>query len=167
MSNKIKFWLLVDFLWRLVAWAIIPFALLFAKKTDSNNIPYDFMPEVQRYKLPEYLYWMQPADDLLPPCLYEEACLKQYNRYGTWIASWLNLSFRNTGSIMWRFGKPSTNYYNNLSMAEIVTQGVYDHVSSIGRLKLHVGWVIYRDWLSRSTEKGFWAVNRITLRWDK
>lgn len=168
ITPKFIFLFIIEILWRLVAWAIIPFMLRSAKRDTSGIVPYGTHPEIPRYTLPKWCQWAQCQDDVLPPCMYEPSVYIDYLNDGWKTSSWQNLSFRNVGSgIMWKIGRPAKNYMSQMTDDEKWVCGVYENEYKFGPLKLIVGYAVYRDWYSRNTNDGFWAVPRVTLRINK
>lgn len=173
MSTRLKAWLIaitiIRFFLRWVMWFPVIFMLLFAYKVPSVNIPYKVRLDVQRYRLPDWLNWFQTPDDVLPGPLYEPGFNKIYDRWGTWIAAWVNLSFRNVAyGMMWSYGKSVTNYMVHLSPEEQKRQGVYESETIVGPFKLLSGWAVYRIWKDTDTDDiwthTFWAVPRFSIR---
>ena len=174
MSSRLKVLLVtittIQFFLRFVLWLPVIFMLLFAYKVPSINIPYKVRLDVQRYRLPDWLNWFQTPDDVLPGPLYEQGFNNIYNRWGTWVAAWINLSFRNVAyGMLWSYGKPVTNYMVHLSEAEQKRQGVYQTVTYFGPFKILSGWAVYRIWKDTDDENDiwshtFWAVPRFSIR---
>ncbi len=173
MKNKLplKFYplFLLEFLSRFVMWAIVPFALLFARKATKEEVegklPYNHSPEIQRYVLPDWLEWVNTPDDFLPACTYEPTMLKMYHRFGWFITSWWNLSFRNTMMYLtWGMAKPVTGYWYTLSDEEKQEKGLFDNHYHFLGLTLKVGYVSYRNWKNYKNLGMFVSVPRITVR---
>lgn len=184
-SLPLRFWWLFtcEFLFRFLAPFVIPFVLLFARKATKleveGKLPYNFKPEIQRYTLPKWLEDFTTQDDFLVPAIYEKSVMKQYEKYGWWIASYLGLAFRNVGmSLSWSMAKPVSGYWHSLSEQEKDEKGLFDnHYTSkpftinllfkkwhCEGLVLKVGYVTYRDYRCKLTNSGFVAVPRVTLR---
>lgn len=165
---RFYFLFLVEFLSRFVMWAIVPFALLFARKATKEEVegklPYNHSPEIQRYVLPDWLEWVNTPDDFLVP-YYEPTMLKIHNKLGWRVAAWINLSFRNTCmSFSWQMCIPVSNYWALLTEEEKTQKGLFDNHYNFLGLTLKVGYVSYRNWKGTHGGSKFLAVPRITLR---
>lgn len=176
MSKKLLVLLILTtlfrFLGRFVMWLIVPFILLAAYKVPSTNIPYRVRLSVQRYALPKWLSWTMTPDDMLPGPLYEPGFAKVYNRFGTWVAAWVNLSFRNVlYGMMWKHGKSVTNYLVHLDDSEQKRLGVWQTIYPLGPIKFKLGWNVHRIWKDTDTDDiwthTFWAVPAFSIRWNK
>ena len=118
-----------------------------------------------QYRLPRGFRFLETPDEYLPGDLTLLTVRNIYDSFGEFWASWYWLGLRNTGfGFSWLFGKPATGYLVNLTTEEKALQGVYGHVYYTGKIKILVGYAIYRDWYSVYTDKGYWAVPRISLR---
>lgn len=154
----------MNFIIRLLAPFLVPIALIFAVPVDDNVNPYG-QKIVKRSKLPKWASWLDTPDQTLPGGLYEPAILDIYEGHGDFITSWVWLGFRNTGfGYAWKSGKPATNYFALLTEQQRIEQGLWQKERKIGFLKLLTGWSVYRDWYSVSTNDGFWAIPRFSIR---
>jgi len=157
----------MNFIIRLLAPFLVPFALIFMVPVEDKINPYK-QRVVKRYRLPKWASWLDTPDQTLPGGLYEGAMLSIYRRYGNFITAWVWLGFRNTGfGYAWKTGKPASNYFALLTDKEKIDQGLWQKERKIGFLKLLTGWSIYRDWYSVKTKNGFWAVPRFSIRLAK
>ena len=172
MKNKLplKFYplFLLEFLSRFVMWAIVPFALLFARKATKEEVegklPYNHSPEIQRYKFPTWLDWIDTPDDWFV-CYYEPTMLKIHNKWGWRVAAWINLSFRNVMmSLTWSMAIPVSNYWYAISDQEKQEKGLFDNHYHFLGLTLKVGYVSYRNWKNYKNLGMYLAVPRITVR---
>lgn len=161
-SLKIKLLMLVEFLLMFVAWAIVPFLLLFSEKYNGMNRVYP-NPEIKYprklRRLPSWARWFETPDDItLPGGLYEPTVYKIYQKYGWFISSWLWLGLRNIcHSVMWNQGH------------EVFSFERKEIVKIIGPFKLIYGYKVVQDWYELKTKYrdgkvGLWAVPRITIR---
>lgn len=163
------YWLFFcEIAFRFIAPFVIPIALLFRQKVSveeyAPSLPYQDGIGIQRYKFPKVLDCMELQDDWNFPS-YEPAMLSLYNKFGWWVATYINLAFRNVGSgLMWQLATPVSNYWVLMSDEEKKAKGLFDNHYILGRVVLIVGHVTYRDWRSKLTNKGFIACPRITLR---
>lgn len=112
ITSKDKLLLILKTLWRIPAPFVVPFFLLFARKTDYVTT-HLAQPSVQRYVLPDWLFWASTPDETLPAGLYEPTALKIYKVVGWFLTSWYWLGIRNVGSgIMWKRAIPLGAIYN-------------------------------------------------------
>lgn len=154
---------LITLVLRFFAVPLVFIATLFAKQYDDKILPDGF--DVRRYKLPKWAEPLETPDQSLPGGLYEPSVLKIYKRYGwrTTAVNWLGT--RNVGfGIAWQYGKPATNYMIMLTEQQKKDQGVWGFEKRILGIWVIFGYAIYRDWYSKYTDDGFWAVPRISLR---
>jgi hypothetical protein len=164
------FWLFFcELAFRFIAPFVCLLALPFLKKANMDeikgNIPYGVGTDVQRYVFPDWLDCIDTQDDYFPACIYENSIKKMQSRFGSIFTGWYNISFRNVGSgLMWQLAAPVSDYWVHLSDEEKESKGLFDNDYSLGRVVLKVGYVTYRDWRSKMTNKGFVACPRITLR---
>lgn len=175
MSNvkhelPLRFWWLFfcELAFRFMAPFVIPFMLLFRQKATveeyAPSLPYQNGIDIQRYKFPKVLDCMEVQDDWNFPS-YEPAMLKLYNKWGWWVATYVNLALRNVGSgLMWQLAIPVSDYWVHLSDEEKQSKGLFDNDYSLGRVVLKVGFVTYRNWKGKYGGSKFLAVPRITLR---
>ena len=78
--------------------------ILLARRTTERTTHFN-QPDVQRYKLPKWLFWMETPDENLPGGLYEPTHKKIYDRFGWYIASMYWVLIRNVGGgITWSEG---------------------------------------------------------------
>jgi hypothetical protein len=172
MKNKLPlrfYWLFVcEFLFRFLAWAVVPTAMLFLKKIPieetKDKVPYGIGGDLQRYKFPKWLDCLDMIDDLLWP-EYEPTMSKIRKKFGWQVATWVNLSFRNVGmGIMAEYAVPVSGYWYLISDEEKAEKGLFDNSYILGFLVLKVGYVSYRDWKQKFGNTGYFALPRITLR---
>jgi len=172
MKHKLPakfFWpFFCEFAFRFMAPFVIPFMLLFRQKAAVEeyaiSLPYQNGINIQRYKFPKVLDCMELQDDWNFPS-YEPAILKLYNKFGWWVTTYINLAFRNVGmGLVWQLAIPVSDYWYALSDEEKQSKGLFDNDYNLSRVILKIGYVTYRDWRSKMTNKGFVAVPRITLR---
>ncbi len=162
---KIIFLNIVEFLWQLIAWLVVPFALLFARKIDDSVVHDEPQEAVQRYKLHTFLRWMETPDELLPGGLYEPQVFSVYKKWGWFITAWVWIGTRNTGQgIMWNQGKEVSARMSELSDHEKDAAGIYQKERIFLGLKFISGWKVVHDVYKTKTNGGFWAVPRFTVR---
>ncbi len=173
MKHKLPlhFWWLLfcEVVWRLIAWFIIPFTMLFLKKADmleiQDKIQYGIGTDIQRYIFPKWLECVDTPDDYFPAGMYEPSMAKMQKRFGSMIAGWWNLSTRNTGmSLSWQLSRPVSNYWALLPEEEKVAKGLFDNHYHFLGLTLKVGYVSYRNWKGTHGGSKFLAVPRVTIR---
>lgn len=148
---------------RIIAVPLVFIATLFAKTYDDKILPDGV--NVRRYKLPKWAEPLETPDQSLPGGLYVPAVMKIYKRYGwrTTAVNWLGT--RNVGfGLAWQYGKPASNYMTLLNGKQKKAQGVWEVEKRILGIWVIFGYAIYRDWYSKYTDNGFWAVPRISLR---
>lgn len=69
----LKFWWLLfcEVVWRLIAWIVIPFTMLFLKKANMSEIqdkmPYAIGTDIQRYLFPKWAECVEMIDDVNIP----------------------------------------------------------------------------------------------------
>lgn len=173
--NKLptKFWWLLpcEVMWRLAAWAIVPFCMLFLKKANmdeiKDKIPYKIGTDIQRYLFPKWAECVEMIDDWNIP-FYETSIQKMHKRFGHMFTTWWNLSFRNCGmSLTSQLAVPVSNYWYAISEQEKAEKGLFDNHYRLGNIVLKVGWISYRDWKGKFGDTGFFACPRVTLRIEK
>lgn len=163
------YWLFVcEFLFRFIAWVIVPIAMLFLKKIPieetKDRVPFGVGKDLQRYTFPKWLDCLDMMDDLLWP-EYEPAISSIRRKFGWQVATWLNLSFRNVAmGGMAEFATPVSCYWYLISDQEKVEKGLFDDSYNLGFLVLKVGYVSYKDWKNKFGDTGYFALPRITLR---
>jgi hypothetical protein len=60
--------------------------LPFAYKVPSKDVPYKAHLEVQKYRLPKYLQWVDLLDDYgIGGVMYEPTVYGWYKKYGVWV----------------------------------------------------------------------------------
>jgi hypothetical protein len=109
---------------------------------------------------------METKDELLPGDISIPTCSSLYKKSGWFITSWYWLGIRNTGSILWYFGKPAPTYLAIMTDEQKQEYGITQTVRKIGVIKLIYGWNVYRDWYSVYTDNGFWATPYLSLRFS-
>ena len=175
MKHKLptKFWWLFfcEVVWRLIAWAIIPFTMLFLKKANmeeiKDKIPYKIGTDIQRYVFPKWAECVEMIDDWNWP-EYESSMSKIRKRFGWQVATYVNLAFRNVGmSLTSQLAKPVSNYWYAISDQEKEEKGLFDNHYRLGNIVLKVGWISYRDWKGKFGDTGFFACPRVTIRIEK
>lgn len=175
MKHKLptKFWWLLfcEVVWRLIAWAVIPFTMLFLKKANMEGIkykiPYGIGTDIQRYVFPRWAECVEMTDDWNIP-FYETSIQKMHKRFGHMFTTWWNLSLRNCGmSLTAQLAKPVSNYWYALSDEEKAEKGLFDNHYRFGNVVLKVGWISYRDWKGKYGDTGFFSIPRVTLRYEK
>ena len=173
MKHKLplKFWWLLfcEVVWRLIAWFIIPFTMLFLKKANmseiQDKIPYKIGTDIQRYVFPKWAECVDTPDDYFPACLYESSMSNMQKRFGSMFTGWWNLSTRNTGMCLsWQLAVPVSNYWALLSEEEKISKGLFDNHYHFLGLTLKVGYVSYRNWKLTYGGSKFLAVPRVTIR---
>jgi len=160
---KIALMIILDILWKLIAWFVVIFILPFKHGVEDTNVHND-QPKVTRYKLPAWASWMETKDELLCGDLSIPTVSSLYEKWGSFIASWYWIGVRNTGSILWYVGKEAPNYLACMTPEDMQKYGVYQNIHPFLFLELRVGWNVYRDWYSTFTNNGFWATPYISLR---
>jgi len=117
-------------------------------------------------RLPYWLAWFDTPDQLLPGDLIGEPAVKKwYDDYGWFYCAWRWLSFRNVFfGFNWMFGKPCSGYIKSMSEEQKKADGIFYYEYPFWKLKLIVGYATYFDVHSWCTDKGFWAVPKISLR---
>lgn len=172
MKNKLPlkfYWLfLCEFLFRFMAWAVIPFVLLFARKANmeeiKDKIPYGVGKDIQRYVFPKYLECFEMIDDYNWP-EYETTMSNIRKKWGWAVATYINLAFRNVGmSLTAQLAKECSGYWYTLSDEEKEEKGLFDNHYHFLGLTLKVGYVSYRNWKNYKNLGMYVAVPRITLR---
>lgn len=172
MKNKLPlrfYWLFVcELLFRFIAWAVVPIAMLFLKKIPidetKDKVPHRIGGDLQRYKFPEWLDCLDMLDDLLWP-EYEPTISNIRKKFGWQVATYVNLAFRNVGmGIMAEYAIPVSGYWYLISDEEKAEKGLFDNNYNLGFLVLKVGYVSYKDWKNKFGDTGFFALPRITLR---
>lgn len=153
---------------RLVAWVLVPIALIRAKKiamsTIVDKLPYGHGADIQRYQLPKWAEFLEVPDDYNFPS-YEPAMLKMYRKFGWGITTWWNLSFRNVGSaLMWKYLIPVSGYDYQIDITERTSKGVFKNTSYYGFLKLISGYSSHRNWKQYKSDSIFVAIPSISLR---
>lgn len=144
---------------------IVPFALLFAKKTDAKADHHGQDPLIKRYVLPKFFKWLETPDEMLPGGLYEPTMLNIYNRYGWWVSSWIWLGFRNVcHGLWWPLGKEVPKKLREMSPEEQVDAGIHSTATQFLGLKILTGWKTVNDRYSTKTKGGIWAVPRVSVR---
>lgn len=172
MKHKLplKFWWLLfcEVVWRLIAWLVIPFCMLFLKKANmgeiQDKIPYKIGTDIQRYVFPKWAECVEMIDDYGFPA-YEPSMMKLYKKTGYFFTTWYNLSFRNCAmSLSWQLAIPVSDYWVHLSDEEKDEKGLFDNHYRLGNIVLKVGYVSYRNWKGAHGGSKFLAVPRVTLR---
>ena len=180
-----RFWWLFfcECVWRLIAWFVIPFAMLGLKKANmdaiKDKIQYGEGLDIQRYIFPKWLECVDTTDDYFPAGMYEPSLIKMQKYLGSMITGWWNLSVRNVGmGLSWQLAIPVSGYWYKLSDEEKQEKGLFDNhypfwkfTFKIGKkvfnfrgLVFKVGYVSYRNWKGLNGGTPFLAVPRITLR---
>lgn len=179
MNNKrnklpTKFWWLFfcEVVWRLIAWIVVPFTMLFLKKADmeeiKDKIQYGTGTDIQRYVFPKWAESVDTTDDYFPAGMYEPSMAKMQKRFGSMITGWWNLSFRNLGmSLSWQLAIPVSDYWYKISDEEKAEKGLFDNNYRLGNVVLKVGYVSYRNWKGTHGGSKFVATPRVTLRYKK
>lgn len=80
---------IIGFLFGLTAWFVVPIALCFTKKSDSN--------------LPKFFSWYDTPDEINLIGLYEHQVLWVYNKFGWFMACWYWFGIRNRGHGFYSF----------------------------------------------------------------
>lgn len=167
------FWWLFfcEVVWRLIAWAVIPFTMLFMKKANmseiQDKIPYKIGTDIQRYVFPKWAECVEMIDDYNWP-EYEPTMSNIRKSFGWQIATWVNLSFRNCGmALTAQLAKPVSGYWYLLSDEEKAEKGLFDNHYRLGNVVLKVGYVSYKDWKQKFGNTGYFVCPRVTLRWEK
>jgi len=155
--------ILLDLFYKPFAPILVFFALFTAKKVSDLNI-HNYQINIPRYKLPSFLGWMETKDELLPGDISIQAVSDIYLKWGWFIAGWYWLGLRNTGSILWYFGKEAPNYLACMTPEQESQYGIYQNEHKLGFIKILTGWNVYRDWYSVYTNDGFWATPYLSLR---
>ena len=175
MKHKLplKFWWLLfcEVVWRLIAWIVIPFCMLFLKKANmseiQDKIPYKIGTDIQRYLFPKWAECVEMIDDWNWP-EYEPTMSKIRKKFGWQVATYFNLAFRNVGmSLTAQLAKPVSGYWYLLSDQEKAEKGLFDNHYRLGNVVLKVGWISYRDWKGKFGDTGFFSIPRVTLRYEK
>ena len=169
----LKFWWLFfcEVVWRLIAWAVIPFTMLFLKKADmseiQDKIQYGIGADIQRYIFPKWAECVEAPDEYGFPA-YEPSMMKLYKKTGYFFTTWWNLSTRNVGlSLSWQLAIPVSDYWVHLSDEEKGEKGLFDNHYRFGNVVLKVGYVSYRNWKLSHGGSKFVATPRVTLRIEK
>ena len=160
----LEFWLrwTAKQLWRLVAWAIVPFFILFAKKTEH---PWNHKDGVQYRKLPDCLAWAGTPDMHLPGDLRIEKVWWIYKHLGWFAAAWYWIGYRNVGhGIMWPLGKKVTTPIWFMTDFEKERYGVWKEVKKVGFLYIHIGYKTPIDPYYKGERQVFWALPRVSIR---
>jgi len=155
--------IVLDVLWKIPAPFVIALVLRFKTPVDDTN-PHNDQAHVQRYELPWWCSFMETKDELLPGDLSIPVVKAIYDAHGVNWTSWYWLGLRNTGSITWYLGKEAPNYLAVMTQEQMTEFGIFEKVIPLGPFKLIYGWNVYRDWYSRFTKDGFWAVPYLSLR---
>lgn len=149
---------------RLVAWAIVPFALIKVKPIIGAKVPYDIGAEIPRYKLPDWAAFLEMPDDYNFPA-YEPTMMKIYNRFGWRVATWVNLSFRNVGlGLIWEYGVPVSGYDYQITQEERAITGTFRQVTKCGFIKIIKGYSSFKNWKPEQFSSEFVAVPTISIR---
>ena len=163
------YWLFVcEFLFRFIAWAVVPIAMLFLKKIPigetKDRVPFGIGKDLKRYVFPKWLDCLDMIDDYNWP-EYEPTMSKIRKKFGWQVATWVNLSFRNVGmGLIAEYAVPVSGYWYLISDEEKAEKGLFDNSYNLGFLVLKVGYVSYRDWKQKFGNTGYFALPRITLR---
>ncbi len=173
MKTKHLLWVILQELFFLVAWFVVPVVLFFAKKTKDTAYP-DYDPNIKKYKLPSWGKWIGTPDDiLLPAGLYEPTVVKIYNKLGWWLTSYYWLAFRNIGhGITWHVGKVIPKPVDEMSEEEQREYDVFEEEKIFLIFKIKYGYKSVKDYYGDKTGKpatnwkdvGYVAVPRFTIR---
>ena len=144
----------LQIVWRIVGWIFIPFMFPFAHKVPSTDVPYKAHLEVQKYRLPKYLQWVDLLDDYgIGGVMYEPTVYGWYKKYGVWVAAWLQLSTRNVGHGLYAgLTKPVSNYLVHLSPEQQAKEGVLPSYLNLLFFKISVEYSAYRIWKDSDTD---------------
>ncbi len=168
MNKKTIALLVLESLWTLIAWLVVPvLLLLFARKTDKKTTHYAQDPSIQRYELPKWLKWMETPDELLPGGMYEPTVEKIYKKLGWFLCSWYWIGFRNIGhGITWSCGKEVPRPMTFMSHDELEQYGLFERSKVVLGLRFVWGWKAVADHynLKVKTVGARWAVPRFTIR---
>jgi hypothetical protein len=140
--------------WYLLLTPVTPLAFfLLAKKTSYKTTHFN-QPDIQRYKLPSWLAWMETPDEHLPGGLYEPTHAKVYKYFG-WIgASMYWLLLRNVGSsITWNEAISvgpiydiNVNHNSEIVLAAVAAQVLIDNnLTSIKYGLVTIHWELTKD----------------------
>ena len=175
MKTSLLFKLILTFtlqiIWRIVGWVFIPFMIPFAYKVESKDVPYKAHLEVQKYRLPKYLQWVDLLDDYgIGGVMYEPTVYGWYKKYGVFVAGYLNLAFRNVGHGMYAgLTKPATNYFVHLTPEQIKEQGLEPSYVNLLLFKIGYAYSVYRIWKDTDTDDiwthTFVAIPKIGSKW--
>lgn len=163
---KVALVILLKYIWRLVAWAVVPIMLLLARPVDRNLSDHDDTyngDQIPRYNLPGWLKWAETPDMHLPGGLYEPTVKRFYGwirehwgeRVAKYCTGWYWLGWRNAGhGIPWYLvGEPTDG-----------RDPRRDKVFNLRVFYIKYGWKTARDWYSTKTPKGYVAIPRFSLR---
>lgn len=161
----------LQIIWRIVGWIFIPFMLPFAYKVPSKDVPYKAHLEVQKYRLPKYLQWVDLLDDYgIGGVMYEPTVYGWYKKWGVWVAAWLQLSWRNVGHGLYAgLTKPAINFPVHLTPEQIKAQGLESSYINLLIFKIGYAYSVYRIWKDTDTDDiwthTFIAIPKIGIKW--
>ncbi len=164
LPTRIVFFVL-PFTPRWIASKAVPYSDNINPKQQADIEFAHFARPIERKWLPANLAWFQTPDQSLPGGLYVTAVLKLYRDKGELptAANWIGT--RNVlHGFAWKFGKPASNYMAMLSPEQRKKERVVEYKIKLAFFYLIYDHAIYRDWYSKYTDQGFWAVPRITVR---
>jgi len=169
---------ILHFLLRIPVVFIVPFAMLFASKTDRKTTHYGQDGTMQRYTLPKALKWLLTPDEDLAGGMYEPTVKKIYDKCGWWVCGvyWIGLRNQAQGLLWTRGVEVDENYRNlskieNPSMEEKVAfkflQAKYklqESTLNLGLFKIVFEWEIARDHYLDYTKTGYFAIPNLTFK---
>jgi hypothetical protein len=135
-------------------------------------VPYKAHPEVQKYRLPKYLQWVDLLDDYgIGGVMYEPTVYGWYKKWGVFTAGYLNLSFRNVGHGMYaRLTKPTSNYLVHLSQEQQAKEGLLPSYLNLLLCKIGIEYSVYRSWKDSDTDDiwthTFVGIPKIGIKWS-
>jgi hypothetical protein len=157
---------------------IVPFAMLFARKTDRKTTHYTQDGTMQRYTLPKAFKWLLTPDEDLAGGMYEPTVKKIYDKYGWWICSvyWIGLRNQAQG-LLWTRGKEVELWFrkeHKIHLSGGTAHYLYyeycndhslnDTTISLGLFKLVFEWEIAHDHYRDYTETGYFTIPKLSFK---
>jgi hypothetical protein len=157
----------LHFFLRFVIPIIVPFALLFAKKSNRVTTHYGQDPAIQRYTLPKPFKWLLTPDEDLAGGMYEPTVKKIYDKFGWYICSWYWIGFRNQGQgLLWTQGFEVTemDYFIKKHMGDKPLSKFPTRRINLYWFKIVFEWEIAHDHYLDYTTTGYFAIPKMSLK---
>jgi len=156
----------------LVLALLVPLVVLFRQRTAIRTTKItiyaaDDVDEliVDRQRLPDWLWWWQTPDELLPGGLYERTVRNWYIVWGEYYCCVRWLLRNRLYGLAWRFGRPADGYLDPVP-GQIVRRGaLWRGWWRLGPLVAQAGWKVHRRDFDAHAERGpLWAIPFVSIR---